>query len=641
MSPHRPDRARGTFFSTGTWILLAFMTIGYSFGLARILAGLGAVTNLDDTHPWGIWVAIDVACGVALAAGGFTTAALVDIFGKQRFRPLLRPALLTAWLGYMFVGFALMFDLGRYWNIWRPAFNWQGNSVLFEVGMCVMAYLFVLTVEMSVSVLEGLQERAHGAGRAAEWIRRLRVAIRGVRRAVRALLPLFILAGVVLSFMHQSSLGALMVIAPTKMSPLWYSAFLPALFLLSAIMVGFPMVILESLIASRSLGREPEMDVLTPLARFVPWTIGIYMAFKVGDLLARGAFGALFERPGEGIALLVELVVGLVLPLVLLLMPAVRRSPGWLLFSALLVIGGVVINRINTFITAYRPPFETDGYFPSIGEVALTIAIVCTLMFLYRVMIFAFPIVPGADPSAEQRTVRRFPDPLPPRWGWSIRVAGVVALLAFVLLYTTVHYQAVEHDEVFPWAKHFAPAAVEEPPEGPPEHAFRPEGYKKVYRLSSALLNDRTNFYEPVRFTHVVHDEATGGDCAACHHRFSDDASDRVGYDVREYHFELMEERLAGPCAGCHDMEDISIQRCATCHVSPAEEDWPDRLGLKGAYHRQCIGCHEDAGLVAPTECKACHHPHTPDHGTLVELTPPVGPADVTARCLECHSTLR
>ncbi len=156
-----PHRVTKPFFTFGTVTLLLIMGVGYAFGITRMLLGLGRVTNLDNHNPWGIWISFDVACGVALAAGGFTTAALVDIFGQRRYKALLRPAILTAFLGYLWVAIALSFDLGRYWNIWRPIFNWQGNSVLFEVGMCVTVYLIVLTVEMS-PVDPG---RIEGAGR--------------------------------------------------------------------------------------------------------------------------------------------------------------------------------------------------------------------------------------------------------------------------------------------------------------------------------------------------------------------------------------------------------------------------------------------------------------------------------------------
>ncbi len=134
MHNDQPHRVAKPFFTFGTVTLLIIMGVGFAFGITRMLLGLGAVTNLDNHNPWGIWISFDVACGVALAAGGFTTAALVDIFGRKTFKALLRPAILTAFLGYLWVAIALSFDLGRYWNIWRPIFNWQGNSVLFEVG---------------------------------------------------------------------------------------------------------------------------------------------------------------------------------------------------------------------------------------------------------------------------------------------------------------------------------------------------------------------------------------------------------------------------------------------------------------------------------------------------------------------------
>src|SRR5512143_1109956 len=283
----QPHRVTKPLFTFGTVTLLLFMGIGFAFGFTRLFLGLGAVTNLDNHNPWGIWISFDVACGVALAAGGFTTAALVDIFGRRRYLALLRPAILTAFLGYLWVAIALSFDLGRYWNIWRPIFHWQGNSVLFEVGMCVTAYLIVLTVEMSPSILEGLKARLDAGEWGAALLRRVEKPILLLYAGVRIALPLFVVAGVVLSFMHQSSLGTLMLIAPTKLSALWNTPILPVLFLLSAIMVGFPMVILESIYANISFGRNPEMDLLPPLANKIPWFLGTYGVVKIGDLIFR------------------------------------------------------------------------------------------------------------------------------------------------------------------------------------------------------------------------------------------------------------------------------------------------------------------------------------------------------------------
>ena len=216
-----------------------------------------------NQYPWGIWIAIDVASGVALAAGGFTTAALVDIFGTAAATTAcVRPALLTAMLGYTFVVIGLLADLGRYYNVWHPMLPtmWQGNSVLFEVGICVMIYLTVLYIEFLPIVVERFNGRVALPG-PLRHLQPLRSRAAASRRPMpaRASSSLFIIAGVVLSCLHQSSLGTLMVIAPTKMHPLWYTPISPLLFLLSAIAVGFPMVIFESLLAARSF-RLPARD---------------------------------------------------------------------------------------------------------------------------------------------------------------------------------------------------------------------------------------------------------------------------------------------------------------------------------------------------------------------------------------------
>jgi len=640
MSDVRPARIRGRFFTPGTWMLFALMAIGYTFGLVRLLTGLSTVTNLSDAYPWGIWIAIDVACGVALAAGGFTTAALIDVFGGHRFRPLLRPAILTAWLGYSMVGLALVFDLGRYWNGWRPVFHWQGNSVLFEVGMCVLIYLFVLTVEMAGPVIDGLRQRAAAGEPGASVLRRMGRALTLTRRAVRTVLPLFILAGVVLSCMHQSSLGALMVIAPTKMSPLWYTPLLPLLFLASALMVGFPMVIIESIVASRSFGREPETALLGELAAKIPWFLGAYGILRIGDLVVRWPRVEIADMPGQTIAFLIEIVC-LLLPFFLLLRRQVRESSEWLFLAALLVTGGVVLNRINVFLVAYEPPFPGAGYFPTVGEVSLTVAIVSTLMLLYRICAFLFPILPATE--ADERAAdaaSREPVALTPVWAWGFRALASISLLGFAALYAIVHEEAVSGEiRATRWGRTAAPVRVDLPEPSPSEHVGRPEGYKRVYRLSSAILNDRADFYEPVRFTHVSHDEHLTGDCGVCHHRFSMDEDDRVGFDLREFHMEL-DVRLGGACASCHDMDRLTIQRCDSCHWLANEEDARSRPGLRGAYHQLCIGCHEGtpSDENAPVDCAGCHHPNTPDHHDLVAVAPSAGARDVTAECLRCHA---
>ena len=219
-----------------------------------------------------------MATGVALAAGGFTTAALAHVFGRHRYEAVTRPALLTAMLGYTFVSIGLVIDIGRSWAIWKPIVFWQPNSVLFEVAMCVVIYLHVLYIEFIPIVVERFLGRVNLPGPLAGLNRLLERLLALADRILDPLMWIFIIAGVVLSCMHQSGLGSLMLIAPTKVHPLWYTPLLPLLFLLSAIAVGYPMVVFETTLATSAMKLEDEMEVLGPLTRFTILLLGIYLS---------------------------------------------------------------------------------------------------------------------------------------------------------------------------------------------------------------------------------------------------------------------------------------------------------------------------------------------------------------------------
>jgi len=376
------------FFTRGVQILFAVFAIGMAIALYRLVFGLSAVTNLNDQYPLGFWIGVDVATGVALAAGGFTSAALIHIFYREKYEIIGRPAHLTAMLGYTFVAIGLLFDLGRWYNVWHPIVPtmWQGNSVLFEVGICVMLYLTVLYIEFLPIAAERF------IGHSPKWIDGL---LRFADRVLKKIMWVFIVAGVLLSCLHQSSLGNLMVIAPYKMHPLWYTPILPLLFLMSAIAVGFPMIIFESLIASRSVDHKPEMEVLTPLARIIPVLLGLYFFFKVGDLTIREAWGYIFDFTYQTNWFLVEFLVGIVTPLVLLLFEKVRKTPGLLLTAvSLYIVFGVMLNRINVFFIAYRPQYAKSAYVPAVGEFLLTAGLIAALMLIYRAVVTIFPVLP-------------------------------------------------------------------------------------------------------------------------------------------------------------------------------------------------------------------------------------------------------
>lgn len=405
MTNHRAAPLRQPFFTPGVLVLLGLLAVGLAVAASRFTNGLGAITNLSDQYPWGIWIAIDVATGVALAAGGFTTAALVHIFHRERYETLVRPALLTALLGYTFVVLGLLVDLGRYYNVWHPAMPsmWSGHSALFEVGMCVMAYLTVLYIEFLPIVVERFSGRVSLPGFLKVFDSPVEGLLRLLDRALGHVLWIFIILGVVLSTLHQSSLGTLMVLARSKMSPLWWTPILPLLFLLSAIAVGFAIVIFESLVSSRAFRRPPEMSALSGVARFLPLLLFIYLSVRLIDLVVRGAAHDLLNGGAAPLFFLLEIGAGVVAPLLMLLSVQVRRSPSLLLTASALVIFGVVINRINVFLVAYNPPYASHPYYPSFGEIAVTVGLISGLVLAYRLLVMMFPILPvelHASPGA-------------------------------------------------------------------------------------------------------------------------------------------------------------------------------------------------------------------------------------------------
>ncbi|MBU1698769.1 MAG: Ni/Fe-hydrogenase cytochrome b subunit [Candidatus Eisenbacteria bacterium] len=396
------------YFTKGTLVLFGIMCLGLATFLARFLFGLGAVTNLNDQYPWGLWIAIDVATGVALAAGGFTTAALAEIFHRGKYHVITRPALLTAMLGYTFVAIGVVTDLGRYYNIWHvllPPF-WQGNSVLFEVGMCVMIYLTVLYVEFLPIVVERFVGRVNFPGPFSIFNKIVDLFLKLAGRALQRVLWVFIIAGVVLSCLHQSSLGTLMVIAPYKMHPLWYTSLSPLLFLLSAIAVGFPMVIFESILASRSLKLKPETKVLSSIARYTPIILGTYFIVKIGDITLREAWPYVIEGSLHSFMWSVEMILGVVTPIVLFSIKRVRNSVGGLFTGATLIVLGVVLNRINVFIIAYKPLYAVKPYFPTFWEIIVTAGLACALVLIYRFFVMNLPVISVPEKDLQSASTR-------------------------------------------------------------------------------------------------------------------------------------------------------------------------------------------------------------------------------------------
>jgi Ni/Fe-hydrogenase subunit HybB-like protein len=338
------------------WVLLPLLwALGGITAVTRFTGGLGAMTNLSDTFPWGIWIGFDVLSGVALSAGGFLTAGAVYIFGLKKFYPILRPAILTAYLGYLLVVGGLMMDLGRPYNIWHPMIYWQHHSVMFEVGWCVTLYNIVLTVEFLPLLLERFR-----------WHRALRF--------IHSITIPVVIAGVILSTLHQSSLGALFLIVPEKMWPLTYSPLLPLYFLISAVAVGMAMTIVESTLSARAFQRSLEAPIITSLARAIPWVIIVLLTLWVIDMTARGTWEYLAPRPFQTFTFFVDMTLWLI-PTFVLLRPRWVQRPQIVFWAAVSVVAAVIVNRLNVAWFRMLPSAETI-YVPSWQELVVTLNLI-------------------------------------------------------------------------------------------------------------------------------------------------------------------------------------------------------------------------------------------------------------------------
>ncbi|MDD9301901.1 MAG: Ni/Fe-hydrogenase cytochrome b subunit [Desulfobacter sp.] len=390
---HKSSPLHRPFWTPGVLVMLVFMIAGAVAIVARFTGGIGYVTNLTNARPWGLWVGVDVATGVALAAGGFTTAALAHIAGKHYYEPITRPALLTAVLGYTFVVLGLLVDIGRSWAIWKPIFNWNTNSVLFEVAMCVMVYLHVLYFEFFPIVAEQFKGRVNLPGVLSSFNDLTEMILKVGDAVMGKIMWVFIILGVVLSCMHQSSLGSLMLVAPTKLHPLWYTPMLPLLFLTSAFAVGYPMVVFETTLVTASFKLDSEMSILAPLTRITIFLLDIYMFLKLGDMVYRGTYVYLLDGTHQTNSFIVEILLGVMVPWVMLLVDRVRNSRRGLFTAASLIVFGVVLNRVNVFIVGYKPPLSDNGYFPALGEILVTLGLIATLMFIYRFVVTYLPVL--------------------------------------------------------------------------------------------------------------------------------------------------------------------------------------------------------------------------------------------------------
>jgi len=381
MAANEQSSVQGTLLTPFNLVAGVIILVGTVLTVLRFTGGLGAVTALDDNNPWGIWIGFDLLCGVALAAGGYVTSATCYIFGLKRFHSAVRPAILTAFLGYALVVFALHYDVGRPWRLPYPIFWSQGTtSLLFEVGLCVFLYLTVLFIEYTPAALEWL-----GFSKARNLVVRLTLV-----------LTIF---GVVLSTLHQSSLGALFMIAPSKLHPLWYSTYLPVYFFVSSIFAGLSMVIFEGSLSHRFLHHK--MDE-THLAE----SNGVVLGFsKAAAFVMMGYVGIKFIgismdnnwhhlASGWGLWFLLELIGFVAAPAFLYALAAREQNVVIARWASLWAVLGIVLNRFNISLVAFNWQLPSaQRYFPSWMEIMTSIFIVTLGVVVYRFIATRMPIL--------------------------------------------------------------------------------------------------------------------------------------------------------------------------------------------------------------------------------------------------------
>jgi Ni/Fe-hydrogenase subunit HybB-like protein len=364
-------------------ILITLTGIAFVVAMIRYADGIGSISNLSNAYPWGFWISFDLFTGVAIGSGAFVMAAIVYIFELKEFQPLIRPSVLTGFLGYIMVVVALLVDLGHPERIWYMIIHHNHTSVLLEIGLCVMSYLTVLAIEFAPVIFEGLK-----------WEK--------LAHLLHKFIMPFVILGVVLSTLHQSSLGSLLLIQPEKLFPLWWTPILPVEFFISSLVIGLAMVIFESSLSSRYFKRGLELDLLEKLGRAVPYVLGIYLLIKFGEIFIAGDAHYLFTSGLMSFLFWAEVLISAIIPLILFSIKRIRSNANGILISAIILLIGMVLNRFDVSWFAvkhpdpltYLPTFMANHvhYWPSLPEVSVSIGIFSAGILAFGLIAKYFPL---------------------------------------------------------------------------------------------------------------------------------------------------------------------------------------------------------------------------------------------------------
>ncbi len=576
-------------------ILWMFMGIGFAVAVDRFFFGLGASTHLSDATPWGLWIGFDVMSGVALAAGGFLLTATVYIFRLEQFHSIVRPAVLTAFLGYVAVVVGLLFDLGLPWHIWHLIIYWNPHSPLFEVGWCVMLYLSVLVLEFFPVAAEDVSNMAK--------VRRFLVKLR---------IPL-VVTGIALSTLHQSSLGSLFLIMPYRLHPLWYSPWLPVLFFISAVALGLQVAIFESHATAYLYKRKPETALLAALGRAARWVLVLYLLARFSDLFVRGQAYQLAGAEWQVKWFWVEVILLGILPASLFSFPALQQKRSWQWGTASVGISGIVLNRIDVggLIDLSR---GRGLYLPSWQEIFTSLGILAAAALAYMFIMEHFKVWEQrpADPERAPSRLPRF-DNVGKTWLGVPAVAGRTKFsLAFVLT-AAVGFALISN-----------PKEAAQGINPTPVHQAR--GWETMY-IDADMSGYGVTFY------HQKEVDRNGGaqSCVLCHHmNFPHDQNSGCYRCHRDMYLptdSFRHDWHASPhganigCVQCHEAGKPRtaqyVKACRSCHrrLIPPGATIKVKQYLAPSYvdamHKLCIDCHarvaQQNSRPDIAQCTECH----------------------------------
>jgi Ni/Fe-hydrogenase subunit HybB-like protein len=361
------------------YVLFAIAGLGLLAGFYRLYAGLGSTTNLSTVFPWGLWISFDLTM-VAFSGAAFTLAALVYIFHMHDLHAAVRPTVLFGFLGYSSVLVILFFDLGRWDRFWHFLVYPNLTSALFEVSWCIAIYTTILAYELSPVILARFRQAEK------------------INRVLQKILIGMVIAGIILSSMHQSSLGSLFVIQVHRLNPLWYSLIQPEFFLVSSLAAGIATIIIGSYVGIFLFKQTLSVKVLEKLGRIMPWTLGAYLLMKLGDFIFGAKWNMLFNDGVLTTFYLAEFLL-LVVGAIWFSVQKLRSTRHGALIGALIVAAGILLNRFDVTWFAIQP-LNGVHYFPSWIEIALIVGMASGVLGVYTLVAHFFPVFSETLPAA-------------------------------------------------------------------------------------------------------------------------------------------------------------------------------------------------------------------------------------------------